>query len=455
MEPKTREFGFPRRNAFNQPLFERALRKGLARFPAVSTFFGHECRTIVEKAGNAEMVLVRGDGKTRTIRARYTVGCDGARSMVRKSIGSTLVGSTYNQRWLIVDLLATSEHARFTRVVCDPQRPALTLPGPDDRRRYEFMLRDGESEELATSEQFIRQLLGAHGPDRNAIIDRRRVYSFHARVADRWQSKRIFLAGDAAHLSPPFAGQGMNSGIRDAHNLAWKLAAVVRGELGADLLASYERERSPHARALIEMAVTMGKVMMPTSRLRAGLTQWVFELARLFPPARAYISEMKYKPKPYYENGFLLSDDSSGAVGRMLPQPILEKKDRSSIKLDDLIGNRFALISYGAEAESVAAEAKSLSWRLPNLRNIAILPSTYNIGAKLENVDAGRDAEDLLKNFGAGKATRLMVVRPDRYVMATAPIADKQDIARLATGVSRLSAASWTSESRESLLEMA
>lgn len=189
--------------------------------------------------------ITDGRGGAETLGCDYLVACDGASSPTRRALGIAMRGDTYQQRWLIVDICGTKEEYHHTRVFCDPARPGITLPGPNGTRRFEFMVHANEDDEAIRSEESVRNLIAAVGPDREAPIRRRVVYTFHARIAERWRSGRVFLAGDAAHLSPPFAGQGMNSGVRDSHNLSWKLAAVLRGVLGDGVLDSYEQERAP------------------------------------------------------------------------------------------------------------------------------------------------------------------------------------------------------------------
>ena len=158
VEPSVHEYGFPRRNAFAQPRLEATLRRGLKRFPQVTALFGHECQEIARHETGITLTLHDRDGGAKLSHALYLVGCDGARSTVRKTIGAVLAGSTYRQRWLIVDLAETRERLRQTRVVCNPERPLITLPGPDGIRRYEFMLHDHENEELAVEQKFVRGL---------------------------------------------------------------------------------------------------------------------------------------------------------------------------------------------------------------------------------------------------------------------------------------------------------
>jgi 3-(3-hydroxy-phenyl)propionate hydroxylase len=419
VEPTTREYGFPRRNAFTQPQLEATLLMGAKRFTNVTLLFSH---TVEEIDESVDAVAVRArseNGGDVLVRAAYVVGCDGAKSFCRKRIGAELIGSTYRQRWLIVDLESTKERLRQTRVVCDPERPLITLPGPRGIRRYEFMLRDGEDDAEATQPEFVHRLLTAHGPDKDSPIVRAQVYAFHARIADTWNTDRIFLAGDAAHLSPPFAGQGLNSGLRDAYNLGWKLAAVVRGDLGPRLLLTYSEERKPHSLALIQLAVNMGRIFAPRSRLQAFLIQNGFLMTRLAPRVQAYFAQMKYKPKPFYESGFFDLSGQGRLVGRMLPQPLVETGDGRKILLDERLGDSCRLIAYGPDAQKRLQEACQLDFGLEDPRPLAILPSIYNPdpGASPE-IEVARDVNGTMSSFVEGEDTVVMMLRPDRYVAA-------------------------------------
>ena len=206
------------------------------------SWFQTEVIAVEQNADHVSLRLRRVDGSETTVTCDYLAACDGGRSFVRETLGIPLAGSTFRERWLIIDLEDTKFSGPDTVVFCDPKRPAIALPGPNKTRRFEFMLFEGETDEVVTSPEFVRRLLEQHSDDADCPIRRKVAYTFHARIADRWREGRIFLAGDAAHLTPPFAGQGMNSGVRDAHNLAWKLAAVVQGRLGPKLLDTYERE---------------------------------------------------------------------------------------------------------------------------------------------------------------------------------------------------------------------
>ena len=438
VEPTTREYGYPRRNAFTQPKLEATLRKGLARFPHVTPLFGHVFESAAEDDAGITIKLRTASGEEVLAHAAYLVGADGARSEIRKLIGATLTGSTYQQKWLIVDLARTGESLRQTRVVCNPARPLITLPGPDGIRRYEFMLMPGEDAEAMAREDKVRALLRAHGPDGDAPIVRRQVYVFHARIADRWQAGRIFLAGDAAHLTPPFAGQGMNSGLRDAQNLAWKLAAVVQRRLGPNLLQTYQTERAPHAWSLIQLAVNMGRVMMPTSPLRAALVAGAFRAMRVLPRLQSYFALMKYKPQPFYREGLIARMDGNlGLAGRMLPQPRVERSDRSTVLLDELMADGFALLAYGPQAEALARMAPV---NFPVTR-IAILPQIRNPAGTSDSILVVRDLANALAPLAPRRQTILLLVRPDRYIAAAALLEQETGFV---TQVHELLAATWS-----------
>ncbi len=419
VEPDARDFGYPRRNAFHQPRLEATLSRGLDRFEHVTVLFSHQLDEFQQAPEGVHLTIRQPSGETLNLTSDWLVACDGGRSSIRTAIGSEMEGTSFEQRWLIVDLLQTADDFRHTRVFSNPARPAISLPGPYRSRRFEFKLRDDESDEDAESEEFARSLVAAHGPDGNAPIVRKQVYTFHARIASRWRKDRVFLAGDAAHLTPPFAGQGMNSGIRDAHNLAWKLAAVVNRTLPDSLMDSYETERIPHARALIDLALTIGRVMVPGSTLNAMLQQAFFRAMRVCPPAARYVTQMRFKPKPYYREGFLLNGVAQAhrMVGRMIPQPMVEGVDRKHMLLDHLLGNKMVLLVFGQSPGRVIDSIASPGSMAGTGTVIGIVPRDTLADVK-EYQNVYRDAQGAIGRFLGGARDAVLVIRPDRYVAA-------------------------------------
>jgi len=425
VRPTAKEYGYPRRNAFRQPIFEQQLRDYFCTHAVAETrseaWFSTELIDFRQGADAVDLVFRRADGSLTEVSTPYLVACDGGRSFVREKLGIKLSGSTFRERWLILDLEETRDHTRDTKVFCDPARPCLSLPGPDRTRRFEFMLHDGETEPEVTSPEFTRKLLSPHGEE-DTPLRRSRVYTFHARMADRWRDGRTFLVGDAAHLTPPFAGQGMNSGIRDAHNLAWKLAAVIQGRLGPRLLDTYEQERRNHAWEMILLALRMGKVMMPRSAWNAFALQAAFRLLSVVPPARAYFAEMKYKPKPRFDAGFLARRSKHGAdalIGRLFPQPEVRAADRTAL-LDEFLGNNFALVSLPQTPASLFDKLPADLWQPLHLQRVAIRAPGESIPAPNgapSVFDTGGEFSRSMKNIPPG----LVLIRPDRYVAAFLP----------------------------------
>jgi 3-(3-hydroxy-phenyl)propionate hydroxylase len=425
VRPTTKEYGYPRRNAFRQPIFEQQLRDYFCTHAVKETrseaWFSTELIDFRQGADAVELVLRRADGSLAEAASRYLVACDGGRSFVREKLGIKLSGSTFRERWLILDLEETKDHTRDTKVFCDPARPGLSLPGPDRTRRFEFMLHEGESEPEVTSPEFTRKLLRPHGEEFTPLR-RSRVYTFHARMADCWHDGRIFLVGDAAHLSPPFAGQGMNSGIRDAHNLAWKLAAVVQGRLGLRLLETYELERRQHAWEMIQLALRMGKVMMPRSAWSAFGLQVAFRLLGVVPPARNYFAEMKYKPKPRFDAGFLARRSKRGAellIGRLFPQPTVRAEDRTGL-LDEFLGDNFALVSLPQTPPSLFDRLPVDSWQPLKPKRVAIRAPGDSSRAT-DGVATVSDVDGKFSLWTKNIPSGLALIRPDRYVAAFLP----------------------------------
>jgi 3-(3-hydroxy-phenyl)propionate hydroxylase len=436
VKPHVKEYGFDKRNAFEQPVFEATLRQALAGRDSVAVCFGAELAGFHQDSDQVIATIAEG-GQTRQIRARYMVAADGGRSSVRKALDIPLEGSTFQEPWLIVDLHSTRNRCFHTEVFCDPRRSAITLPGPGGIRRYEFKLNPGETIEAAEEESFARKLLTEVGPDGNEPIRRQKVYTFHARIAARWRQGRIFLAGDAAHLTPPFAGQGMNSGLRDAHNLAWKLDEALRMADPQELLDSYEAERKPHAWSMIELALRMGKVMMPASVLRGRLIRMGFRMLGLYGPARDYFAQMKYKPKPKFSAGLIRSASGSpgaAVVGRMIPQPLVTALDRQQVLLDTRLPDRPIVLVFSETPERWVDDAMLDRLQTLGCEVIGLTPEWMNpVSAPFPIY---RDHSRFFSQSPFRECLdSALLLRRDRYVAAIEPV---QSMAGLIPVISRL-----------------
>lgn len=429
VKPHVKEYGFDKRNALEQPAFEAKLREALARHASVTACFGAELADFRQDQNHVFAQIRQGD-RVREVRACYMVAADGGRSAVRKALDIVLEGSTFREPWLIVDLHSTRNRCFHTEVFCDPRRSAITLPGPGGIRRYEFKLNPGESIAEAEEEDFARRLLAEIGPDGEEPIRRQKVYIFHARIAARWRVGRIFLAGDAAHLTPPFAGQGMNSGLRDAHNLAWKLDEALRMVDPEVLLDSYEAERKPHAWSMIELALRMGKVMMPVSVSRGHLIRAGFRLLGLYGPARDYFAQMKYKPKPKFSAGLIRPAPSlagAAAIGRMIPQPIVTGLDRQQVLLDTVLPDRPVVLVFSQTPERfvdgpLLAHLQALGCRVVGLTPewTNPVPAHFPVFRDHSRFFSQKPFRDCLETA--------MLLRRDRYVAAIEPVQSLPDL---------------------------
>lgn len=424
VEPTASEYGFPRRNAFRQPLFEATLRRGAERFACGSVRFAHTLESFSEDGDGVSAVVASAHGVRFAVKARFLVACDGGRSPIREKLGVKLVGSTFKSRWLVTDTEQDTDPFSQMRVYCDPARAIVDVPGPHNTRRYEVLIHPQESAEEALRETTINNWLRPLRGDTPMHVVRKTVYTFHARVAERWQVGRVFLAGDAAHLTPPYAGQGMNSGVRDAHNLGWKLAAVLRGQMPESILSSYEPERRKHAWALIRLALNLGIVMAPSSTVSAWAWQSFFRASRFIPPVRNYFLQMKFKPKPRFDTGLLgPQQNGKSCRGRMLPQPLVEVRfaGESSTrlqKLDDVTGHCFLLLHCGDADTGVLENLRHPLWDAIGAARIHVLP----VGSTVPENAPGAAVIDVVATSGdiaAWLATdrgKVIVVRPDRYV---------------------------------------
>ena len=436
VEPSVRPFGWPRRNNFLQPLFEAALRERLGASDTVDLRLGSTLTGYEQDADGVRAFVEDADGTRSVLSARYLVGTDGGRSTVRRVAGIEMLGSTAPQKWLVVDVEDDSLDAPYSAVYCDPQRPVLMVPLPYGHRRWEFkLLADDDEVALSEPDRVLRELIAPRYPA-GALprVLRSTVYWHHSRTAERFRDRRVFLAGDAAHLQPPFFGQGMNSGIRDATNLAWKLAHVINGHAGDALLDTYDTERREHASTMVQFATRMGEMYSPRNGVTERFRDLAFRGAQRIPGARDYILQMKYKPMPRYVHGAVLpyTGGVPGApVGKMFGQPDVETVDGGRIKLDDALGTSFAVLGLHLDPETSLSPEAADWWRAIGARLVHVRaprggpgpePGTRrkrpteaaNVGSvQIEDVD-GFFRDWLLHRPG----DEVIVLRPDRYVAA-------------------------------------
>ncbi len=308
---------------FHQPALEDALRAGVARYPNVSV---RACTTVTAVSPDGALETAQGP-----VRARWVVGCDGANSITRGAIGEGFDDLGFDERWLVTDLILKRPRPDLgdhSIQHCDPARPATYVRGVGDRRRWEITLHPGE----APTDPW--PLLSRWITPEDATLERAAIYTFRSAVARKWREGRLLIAGDAAHLTPPFMGQGMCAGIRDVANLGWKLVEVLRGADPA-LLDTYQAERAPHARAYIETAVRLGG-LINTRAMALALGEAPEGPVRMESIAPAL-------------GGFV------APLGRPAPQPRLA----CGTLLDDRIGPRHAVLLRAEFADTTALDHRS------------------------------------------------------------------------------------------------
>ncbi|TCN50807.1 3-(3-hydroxy-phenyl)propionate hydroxylase [Rhodococcus sp. SMB37] len=430
MAPSRAQFGWPRRNGFVQPLVDAELLEGLARFDTVDVCWSTPMQSLRED-GDGVVVELRDRGAPREVRARYVVGCDGGKSRTRHIIGTAFDGVTSSTRWLVVDLAHDPLGSPNSYVGADPERPYASISIAHGIRRFEFMLMDDEHDSEVDDIGFVRALLGLHIPrPEDAEIIAYRIYTHHSRIAGEFGRGRIFIAGDAAHLMPVWQGQGYNSGMRDAVNLGWKLAAVCSGQADPDLLTTYDAERRGHARAMIDLSTMVGRVISVRDKRLAWLRDRVLRSASALPALKRYILEMRFKPMPRYETGAVVPlPGKDSPVGRMFIQPEVVTEN-GRCRLDEALGSWFAVLCWNNDPTAVLDKPSVEAWRKIGARLVTVVPAAQ-VGRTSygDDVTVVGDPGQLKAWFDAHRES-VLFLRPDRFV-AAAGIA--QDASLLST----------------------
>jgi 3-(3-hydroxy-phenyl)propionate hydroxylase len=426
VKPKGEPFGFPRRNAFIQPLIDRVLFDGLNRYPNVEVRLGLEMTALSDDGQSVEITALDSEKREHHFRARYLVGADGGRSLTRKLVGIPFEGQTDSTRWLVVDIKNDPVGVPSAILFCNPARPYVSISLPHGIRRLEFMVKPDETEEQLCSKDGLNRILSTAMPDpASARVIRSRVYTHHARLAKSFRAGRVLLAGDAAHLMPVWQGQGYNSGIRDANNLSWKLIAVLRDGCDPSLLDTYETERREHAHAMISLSTLVGRVFSPTSKILAALRDVVFSILNRVPPVRDYVVQMRFKPMPKYTEGVVVPVRQAGragaSVGRLFIQPRVMLKDGSVVRLDDTIGYRFAIVAWAADPRIYMNKEAQAVWSQLDGATLVVRSPT-ELKADINDVEPGSilvgDTNDALKEWFVNEDVSVAILRPDRVVAA-------------------------------------
>ena len=419
MAPPDARFGWPKRNGFVQPMVDAELFSGLERFDHVEVRWGHRMENCVETDDGVTVEFSDGQEPVHT---RYVVGCDGGRSATRRLMGVSFDGTTSSTRWLVVDCANDPLGHPNSEVGADPARPYVSISIAHGIRRFEFMIHGDEADEEAEDPAFVRRMLAklVPHPDRVDII-RHRLYTHHSRIAGAFRKGRLMLAGDAAHLMPVWQGQGYNSGIRDAANLGWKLAAVVNGHADDALLDTYDAERRKHARAMIDLSTLVGRVISPTNRRVASLRDRVIHSASVVPSLKRYILEMRFKPMPRYEQGAVCHVEprsESSPTGTLFVQPRVDTREAQNVLLDDVLGSGFAVLCWSNNPRAFLGEEAFDRWKALGTKFVAARPMTqlHWTGHDDPDVVVVGDRTGALKAWFDTHTDSVLFLRPDRCV---------------------------------------
>jgi 3-(3-hydroxy-phenyl)propionate hydroxylase len=381
--------GWPQGSFVHQPDLEEVLREAAGAAGATVTY-GAEVTGLTQDGDVVVAFRDRDSGEERSVRASAVLGCDGAGSTVRELIGAAMRNLGPPDRWLVLDVRATGPLPVWpgAHQVCDSRQPATFMPVTGGRYRWERRMAAGETVADATAPERLARLLHPVAPDQVQVL-RAVEYTYRAQVADRWRAGRVLLAGDAAHLSPPFVGQGLGLGLRDVHQLAWKLAAVLHGESGEEVLDTYQVEREPHARALIRVALLLGRLMTRGGRAGDAVRRGALAVARRVPVAGRLATDSRtppLRPGPLVERR---GRAGRRLAGTLVPQPevVVDGQHR---RLDEVLG---------PDAAELAAAGSGLVVRRADGSEVAVEDPSGALG-------------EWLRRAGA----RSVSIRPDRIV---------------------------------------
>jgi 3-(3-hydroxy-phenyl)propionate hydroxylase len=401
----------PRFYNIYQPALEAELRACAEERSEIDTRFGYNVTDVKQDANGVTVTATEvATRRSTSVRARYAIAADGGSSQTRSAIGARLVGETLNVTWVVIDCRVKRwwPDRDILTFWSDKNRPAVDVALSAGNHRWEIPLRPDESPADYPTSTEVWKLLHALGVSEDDVeIHQHAFYQHHTRMADTWRVGRVFLAGDAAHMMPPWAGAGMQSGIRDAHDLGWKLGRVLNGRLSPQWLDTYEVERRPNVAYYTDLAVQLGRI------IKQELSPE--EQARLTPRTGAQ-DETLERSTPRLEAGWFRGPFSSGSlVGRMIPQPLVTTTHGRRMLLDDFLGDGFVLLGTGVDPATVLSPAEKDGWDALGARYVTVSPPNAHASGPESCVDTARMLLPWLEESGV----RVLAVRPDRFIAAT------------------------------------
>ena len=427
--------GHPKLVTFYQPELEAVLRGRLRNSSLADIRLGAELIAFADDGRSVAATVREASGRELAVHARFLVAADGAGSVVRHQLGLEFDGTTFQQDWLIVDARDVPNPVDHCSFICDPRRPTPRMVAPGGRQRWEFMLRPGESREEMERPETVKRLLAPWCDADRVTIERTAVYRFHAREARAFSRGRCFLVGDAAHITPPFAGQGLVAGLRDVSNLAWKLAWVTKGRASESLLESYDVERRPHARKIIRLARFLGALVMPSNRLAAFAIHGLMRGLQVVPRIRALFEDLRIKPQNSFDRGcFEGKRGDRLRAGSAFPQGWVRSPTMPTPRLsDDALGDGWSLVGFGRDPHEFLSRADLAAWEAAGGRTWQWCHrgQGQHLGAPGIQLEALDDVV-LPGRVPIGWAA---IVRPDRCVFIEGPVEESAAMVRRAVDV--------------------
>lgn len=416
MSTRPGTLGHPPSNNIYQPVMEQTLRDGAARYGnRVQVRFGQNVTAIAQDADGVTVTVTdMPTGQASTVRGRYALACDGGASTSRAQLGIKLLGSTIDTKWVVVDARVKRwwPDRQILTMWSDPRRPVVDIPLALGNHRWEFPLGPHESEDdFATTDQLWPLLKTMGVTPEDVEIHQHAFYKHHVRHAERWREGRVFLVGDAAHLMPPWAGQGMQSGVRDAFNISWKLREVLAGRLPETVLDTYESERAPNVAAITRGSEMLGRIVkMQMSGKQKWLSRVGHVLAKLgVPPPSPAIGAPSMGP------GWLRGAmGARSAIGRMIPQPKIGTARGRIMRLDDVLGHGFALLGDATDPATFLTATEKAAWDRLDAHYIAVRAPDDTTQSAADIVDLDGSLRAWLRRYGA----KAVAIRPDRFVAA-------------------------------------